>query len=117
MENWSFAESSHCKLATEGGYYGRYNIGKEWFSDYMRWRKFPLKNVKNVKKFLENDYNNCYIAYYSCWLFTNKLGYSYRDFFQIWLWGMGNFKKGHWSYKYEKKIYKKIKYAKNLSKD
>ena len=104
MENWSFAESSHCKQATEHGYYGRYNIGKKWLQDYCRWKDRPFPT--NYIKFLENDKNNCYIAYWCCRYFLGVLGYTYKEFFQIWLWGFGNFHKGHYSYSYERKIYR-----------
>lgn len=106
MENWSFAESSHCKNATEHGYYGRYNIGTNWLIDYCRWRGRSFDSIKDIKKFLKNDKNNCYIAYWSCRYFQDYLGYTYKQFFQIWLWGFGNYHKGHYSYSYERKIFK-----------
>ena len=49
-------------------------------------------------KIIKTPINNCR------WYL--KRGYTYKWFFQRWLWGEKNLERGHWSYNYQKKIFK-----------
>ena len=106
MQSWSFAESSHNPEAeSHKNAYGRYQITIVWLDDYMRYTKQPFKNIKNIKTFLKNDKNNCYIAYWS-FSFWRRYGFTAREIFQIWLFGLRNvYENKKWNYNYEKKIF------------
>jgi hypothetical protein len=109
MENWSAAESQHCKYSHNAARFGRYGIGRDMLIDYCRWTGRDFKKITNIQVYLKNDYNNCQIAYFTCRLFLD-MGFNYAEFFQVWLWGLWNVYLGRWSEKYHELIFNQLSF-------
>jgi hypothetical protein len=102
---WSLAESSHnVQRISHKNAYGRYQITKILLAHYFDLTGKNIESIRDVKKYLLDDFINCFIAYYM-YHFWKKQGYNSRQIMQIWIHGETGYLSGRYAYKYEKRIF------------
>jgi hypothetical protein len=103
---WSFAESTHNtqKISSKKAY-GRYQIRYILFKHYCQLTGRNIDNIKDHKRYLLDDRNNCFIAYYFYDFWVHRKGYTPKQFMQIWLMGIRNYHSGRYSKSFERKIF------------
>ena len=104
MRKFKMAESSGISTqVSHKNAYGWYQITEATLQHYCYLSGNDRSRIRDAKSFLINEYNNTYIFCYmaSYWL---SEGYQLKDVAQIWLWGIGNFKKGRYSKTFNDKI-------------
>lgn len=106
-ERWSLAESSHnIQRISNKGAFGRYQITRICLEHYFDLTQRNINQVKCIKKYLLDDYMNCFISFYM-YDFWRGQGYRPKEIMQIWLFGETGYINGRYSKRFENKIFPK----------